>query len=133
MLLNTLAFHVKYHIQNTICFVLAKVFATDSIDIEALLSGEGAAGEGGSLSGVNTFITDMGQGGYTVTSKAGLFIAAISVLAFFIMMAVNANNPMKRQENKGAIPTLAFAVVGIFAVGGLLMFAQGIGSNIFQP
>lgn len=104
------------------------VMVAADVDIEGLLSGDGAAST--SLSGVDDFVTSYGKGFYSIGRNGALYFAAIALLVFFIGMIVRNGDAMARKEKKDAAPWLAIGIIGTFAVGALLVFFQKIGTNL---
>lgn len=99
------------------------------LDVQSLLSQTGA--EEGSLSGVEQKVDEYGAGIFNIGKKGGVYIGAIALLAFFAGLALHHNNANKRAEKKDAIGPLLMGVGGMFAVTGLIIFLQNIGSSIF--
>lgn len=105
------------------------VMMASDVDIESLLSGDGAAST--SLSGVGDAVDSYGKGIYSIGRNAVIYIAAVVLLIFFIGLAVHANNAQKRSERKDASPALLVGIIGAFAVPVILVFLQTIGKNLF--
>lgn len=128
MSLNSLAFYVDYHMRKVVAEKMPKIFAT--IDVEELLSGNGAADT--SLSGVSDAIDTYGQGSYSILTKLGVFVAAVCLVIFFISLMLGSGNAMKVAAKKDQIPWLALGIIGLFAVGLILVFLQNIGVSLLS-
>lgn len=102
--------------------------ATNDIDIDKLLKGDGAASS--SLKGVGDAVESYGKGFYSIGRNGAIYFAAIALLLFFIGMIVKNGDSVARKEKKDAAPWLAVGIIGVFAVGALLVFFQKIGSNL---
>lgn len=105
------------------------VMVAADVDIESLLSGDGAASS--SLSGLDDAVNLYGKGVYSIGRNAVIYVAAVALMIFFIGLAVHANNAQKRSERKDASPSLVIGIVGAFAVPAILVFLQAIGKNLF--
>lgn len=101
------------------------------VDVNDLLSGDGAAGDGGALSEVNKQVKEYGRGGFTIMQNVVIYGVAIALLAAALLLAVHAGNPNKRDEQKGAIIWIVVAGVLGFAGVSILLFAQKIGTALF--
>jgi len=110
----------------------AYVVATAQIDVKDLLSGDGAAGNGGALENVNEQVKNYGKGGFTIMQNLAIYAVAIMLLAGAVALAIHAGNPNKRDEDKNALVWRIVAGVLAFAGIGILLFAQKIGSMLFQ-
>lgn len=99
------------------------------LDVQSLLSQTGA--EEGALSGLSQKVDEYGAGFFNIGKKGGVYMSAGALLLFFIGLAWHHNNANKRAEKKDAIGPLIMGVAGMFAVTGIIIFLQNIGSSIF--
>ena len=102
-----------------------------SVDVNDLLSGDGAAGNGGALEEVNKQVQQYGKGGFTIVQNIAVYGVAIAMIIAAILLAWYAGNPNKREEQKNALGWIFVAAVLIFAGIAILVFAQKIGSALF--
>lgn len=103
----------------------------EDVDINTLLSGDGAAQSGGSLSQASELVDSYGKAGYSIAKKGAIYLAAIGLILFFIGFIVHGKNAQKKAESKEATPWIVIGVIGIFTVGGFLIFGQSIGGSLF--
>lgn len=109
-----------------------KTTTTTTADIASMLSGDGAAGQGGSLETASKLIDTYGSGTVSLGRKVGIYIAAIAVIGVGIGLLVHGNNSGKLAETKsGILPKVAGAVL-IFSVVGVLVFLQSFGESLFK-
>ncbi len=113
-------------------YALSPTVVTASIDVNELLSGDGAAGEGGALEHVNEQVKNYGRGGFTIMQNLAIYTVAIMMLAGAVALAFHAGNPNKRDEDKNALIWRFVAGVLAFAGIAILVFAQKIGSVLFN-
>lgn len=122
-------FTLMQKVDATIFMVSRHILA--ELDVESMFDGEGAASDGGALAPLKEQITEYGQGSYSLGRTAGVYIAALGMLGFFISLLWNHSNANKRAEKKEGVPALALGCLGIFAIGAILTLAQSVGSNAF--
>lgn len=101
------------------------------MNIDDLLSGDGAAGQGGSLNELYTLVDSYGKAGFSIGQKIAVFAAGVALIGFFAGLIIHGKNAQKKGESKEAVPTIVVGVIGIFAVIGLLTLAQNIGGSLF--
>lgn len=111
---------------------LDHVIAFATVDVNDLLSGEGAAADGGALAPVNQQVKDYGAGAFSITRNLVIYVVAIALIGGAGMMAVHAGNANKREEDKSAMGWRFLAAVLAFAGVTVLLFAQKIGEALFQ-
>lgn len=123
----------KCYLTNLSGALLAGSFinSDEDVDINTLLSGDGAAQSGGSLSQASELVDSYGKAGYSIVKKIAVYGAAIALIVFFVGLIFHGKNAQKKAESKDAIPSIVIGVLGIFAVGGGLIFAQTVGKSIF--
>lgn len=102
-----------------------------SVDVNDLLSGDGAAGNGGALEEVNKQVQQYGKGGFTIMQNITVYGIAIALLIAAVLLGLHAGNPNKRDEQKSAIVWIVVAAVLAFSGVSILIFAQKIGSALF--
>ncbi len=124
--LSNMATALRFHALKAQC-----VIAAGGVDVTDLLSGDGAAGDGGALSEVNRQVKEYGRGGFTIMQNVVIYGVAIALLAAAFLLAIHAGNPNKRDEQKSAIIWIVFAGVLGFAGVSVLVFAQKIGTALF--
>ena len=105
--------------------------SSSSVDVGQLLSGDGAAGDGGALSEVNKQVQEYGKGGFSIMQTIGVYAVAILIVAGGIGLAFAGGNAQKREEAKAALIYRFIAAILIFSGVAVLIFAQKIGSALF--
>ena len=106
--------------------------SNEDMNINDLLSGDGAAGQGGSLNELSNLVDSYGQAGFSIGQKIAVFAAGVALIGFFAGLIIHGKNAQKKGESKEAVPTIVIGVIGIFAVIGLLTLAQKIGGSLFN-
>jgi len=107
-----------------------KQIAIASVNVKDLLSGEGAAGKGGSLAEVNSQVNNYGKGGFTIVQNLVVYVVAIALLIGAGALAFYAGNANKRDEAKTAFGWRLLAGILAFAGISIMVFAQKIGSAL---
>lgn len=111
--------------------VKARCFAAD-MDIQDMLSGEGAAGSGGALEGFNNMIDYYGKGTTFSIKKLAFYIAFGVGLFISIKFMAGSGNANSTAENKKAVGPFLVGVLGISCMVGLIVLISGIGDNLFN-
>lgn len=109
--------------------VKAQIYADD---IKSMLDGEGAAGSGGALEGVNNMVDSYGKGAAFTAKKVGIYIICIAVIVLGIKFVVGSGNANSTAENKKAILPIVGGTLIVFGVVGIIVFLSGIGDNMFS-
>lgn len=124
----------KCYLTNLSGALLAGSFinSDEDVDINTLLSGGGAAEEGGSLNELYNLVDSYGKAGFSIGQKIAIFVAAVALIGFFAGLIIYGKNAQKKGESKEAAPTIVIGVIGIFAIIGLLTLAQKIGGSLFN-
>lgn len=134
MLAGTLMMAANAVAQKVETLAIKARLVADDIDINALVSGEGAAADGGALSTLNNAVKSYGQGGVTLVRNLGIFAVVIAVALLGISFAIFSGDAQKNSENKKRVfPVLIGIVLVVGAIGIVSIFASigmGITDNI---
>lgn len=106
-------------------------FVAGDIDVKELLSGEGAAGEGGSLAQVNDLVKDYGRAGISIGQTIGVYVFTIVLVVSGILMMVHSHNVNKRSDDKGGFGWAIAGGIIVFAAFSIVLVVQGIGTGLF--
>lgn len=100
-------------------------------DIKSMLDGEGAAGSGGALEGVNNMVDSYGKGAAFTGKKIAIYIACIAGIIIGIKFMVGSGNANSTAENKKSILPFLGGLLIVFGIVGIIVFMSGIGDNLF--
>ena len=108
-----------------------RAVAGAKIDLNEMLSGDGAAGDKGALAEVKKQVDEYGKGGFSIVQSAVVYIVAIALLIGAGAIAFYSGNANKREEAKTAFGWRFAAGILAFAGISILAFAQTIGTALF--
>lgn len=100
--------------------------------IETMLDGKGAAGDTGALNELNTMVGDYGKGFVSIGQSAVIYIAIIALIIAIGACALHARNSAELSNDKKALPVVIICLVAVFAISGIVLFTNNVGSQMFS-